>query len=1219
MMFAVPMVTCAALLAGLTLSAAWLPAAAAVPEDEFCSLRSGSDVVLERNWPKVLDALKANPGAFDEVWFSTGIAYPPLDWHEERSRLCARAAADLRAAGMDAAVEIQATIGHVDAGLDRQDTRARTWQTWVGWDGAVARNCSCPRAPGLAAYFRSVAAIYARWNPRCVWIDDDLRLNNRAPSKGEPNRPGCWCDACVAGFSSAEGKVWTREGLLAVIAGGDAATEARWMKFQAEGLASLAKAIAEEVRKVSPATRLGSQFGDGYPEVLRAIRAASGLPVRIRPGSGAYWDTNPHKQIGKAYYAAKSAAHLGCADMIEMCCPEMETCPRTFFCRTPQGVVLEAFEHLACGADCLSMFVADTRTGEDWNYYRNTLFRRIAATQPFLRGYVRANAGTHPCGFSVPDDSPHELVACRGVPIVPAHGLALAALPDVNAIPASLGGAAWQASGSYETQVMQVAAGPDLMAFARQADEACGGRTPILFSSPVRAWALPHVLPGLILRTVAIVNASIDVQERVGVRLRGVPSGASVEWRPLHGVAVPLAVSREGADACVELPEIPAWDCGYLAVCPSVARLREKGGDCPHWISVMPISEDELEETARDAIDQGEQTVIDGIACSFPVHPEGGDPAVDKASVYAGLFTRLMPDIRRGSSVRVGILMQATMGHGGEPGLRTPWQLAVHADGKVTYRFCPLDPRFLDYIARTSRTFSDARPDFFMVDDDTRLVWGKPGCFCPLHLAEFAKRTGRTWTREEVVAKLDAGDRDVTAAWLKLKADSLAEFFRTIRRNYDPSVPGILCVVSDREHIRNAREFAKILAAPGQMPALRGSGAPYHGNETESVSFARSFYAAQKALVGDDVVYLQEADTCPHTRWATTSTRLVNYMTMLALEGVKGAKIWISRLGVGERRSRIAYRKALRAHHGIMEWAAKVDFRQKGFVIPRIPLQTPEASVDHWGHRYFSRVGIPYRIGKAEPGEVIALSGGTVDRLSDAELKDILSGFVLLDGTAAIRLTERGFAADIGVEAKPWTGKTIQQERFADGRISSRALIAGSADLSALSHGAEIRSRLYNRPRLGADFDYVAPGSMLFTNARGGRIFAFAQALTEFRPPYYASTMYSETFRDEVVKAGEELCGTIPGGAFYLGDEPMMLETGVTGEGETVFVMDNLELDEDDAPEIRFARRPAVIERLQEDGTWKEVSFRCDADNVCTLDTLVRTQIPAVFRHRQRR
>ena len=637
--------------------------------------------------------------------------------------------------------------------------------------------------------------------------------------------------------------------------------------------------------------------------------------------------------------------------------------------------------------------------------------------------------------------------------------------------------------------------------------------------------------------------------------------------------------------------------------------------ECPHWISVMPLPDEGLEEQAADVIGLGEKTVVNGIAYSCAVNPEG-DPVADKAAIYAQRFARAAPLVRKGSSVRLGILMQATMGHGGEPGQRTPWQLAVHDDGKVSYRFCPLDRDFLAYIARASRTFSAVRPDFFMVDDDTRLIWNRPGCFCPLHLAEFAKRTGRPWTRTEVVAKLDAGDKAVTAAWLKLKADSLAAFFRTIRENYDPSVPGILCVVGDEEHVRNARAFATILAAPGQVPAVRGSGAPYHGNEMEAIAGLRSYYAGQRALVGKDVVYLQESDTCPHTRWATTATRLVNHMVMLALEDVKGAKIWITRSGApDENRSKAAYRRAFREQRGIMEWAAKVDFRQRGFVIPPEPFAQSSRAPGNWGYRYFSRTGIPYRIGRPGPDEVTALSGWSVNRLTDDELRSILAGRVLLDGTAAIRLTERGFAAEIGVRAKAWSGKTTQRQVFADGRIC-RGLIAGSADLSALEKGAEIRSRLYNRPSLGADFDFVAPGSMLFVNVRGGRVYTFAQALTEFRPPYYASAMYSETFRDEVLTAGRELAGSLPGGISYLGDVPMMLEAGTTADGENVFVLDNLELDADDAPELAVDRLPKAIERLRGDGMWENVPFAADAKNVLTLDTVVRTQVPAVFRWR---
>ena len=543
--------------------AAFAVGAAEVP---FCALRSGAGVVSPANWPKVHEALAANPGAFDEIWFSTGITYPPLDWHREQSRRCADAAEDLKKLGIVASLEIQMTIGHGDGVGTNRDDRALDWQRWVGWDGTAARICSCPRAPGLRDYFRSVAAIYAGWHPGCIWIDDDLRMNNRAPSKGSPNRPGCWCPSCLAAFSETEGRTWTRETLLAAIVGGDAALEGRWRTFQAQGLADLAKAIAEEVRRVSPETVMGSEFGGGIPEVIRALYAGSGRKVRVRPGAGCYWDTNPHQQISKAHYAAAQIAALGCDEIIEAVIPETETCPRTFSCRTPQGVILEAFEHLACGADALSLFVADTRMGEDWNFYRDRMFRRIAAARGFLLGYRHANEGTLPCGFTV-EDGPQDLVACRGIPIVTGRAKALGPLPDIRTISVRGGGAVWQARDLHpDTLAMQMAAGPDLMAFAKRADESCGNRTPVMFDSPVMAWVQPHVSSDGRLRTVAVLNASIDVQEPVRVRLRGVPEGASVEWRPLHGAAKVLAPSREGAEVSVELPAIPAWDCGYVFI-----------------------------------------------------------------------------------------------------------------------------------------------------------------------------------------------------------------------------------------------------------------------------------------------------------------------------------------------------------------------------------------------------------------------------------------------------------------------------------------------------------------------------------------------------------------------------------------------------------------------------------------------------------------------------
>ena len=539
----------------------------AAGEPSFCSLRCGPGSCADENWPKVLDALSQTPRPFDAIWFSTGVAYPPLDWHRAQSARCAKAAEDLKKIGMSAAVEIQMTIGHGDAMLTRQDCRAQGWPTWVGWNGKTCKHVSCPRGKGFRDYFARVAAIYAEWKPECVWIDDDLRLENRAPDGGGKYE-GCWCASCVAAFSRLEGRDWTRETLLAAIEKGDKDLKRRWFALQEDGLAEFAGAIARAVTEVSPETRLGLEAAlcaNGVTKILKAMRDASGKPVRLRSGEGAYWDRNPHEQLEKAYRIAKATAEYGCFDLVDVFSPEIESCPRTFSCRTPQGAILEGFEQLAMGANALSMFLADTRVGEDWSYYRDILFRRLGAAHGFLKGYAEANRGTLPCGFSVKGgEVPKELVACRGVPVVCGRAKSLGDLPDVNAIPASLGGSGWQAKGEHETIVMQAAAGPRLMEFARRADAVSGGKTPILFTRPVMAWVLPRVREDGELRTVALVNCSIDVQDPVAVHLRGVPADAKVTWVPLHGVRTALEPRREGGDIVVTLPSLGAWDCGYL-------------------------------------------------------------------------------------------------------------------------------------------------------------------------------------------------------------------------------------------------------------------------------------------------------------------------------------------------------------------------------------------------------------------------------------------------------------------------------------------------------------------------------------------------------------------------------------------------------------------------------------------------------------------------------
>lgn len=550
-------------------AAAVLAGGAVAAETPFCALRFGYRSVQPDKWPGLRAALERNRGAFDEVWFSTGVTFPKLTWHEEHARRCAAAAADLRKLGIVPSIEIQTVIGHGDGFLASGDCSGQDWGTMVSADGLAARHLSCPRDPRLRAYFARVAELHAAWRPGSVWVDDDLSYRNRAPVLQPGNMlPGCFCDGCLAAFAQADGRAWTREGLVKAIRA-DRTVRARWDDWSCGVMGELTRTIAEAVHRVSPETVMGYQYGGGLRTAIpRGLFDGSGRPVRLRPGAGAYWDDDPHAQIEKAYELQRMLAGVRGKSWIGACCPEIESCPRTFACRTPQGIVLEAFENLAFGMDFLSMFVADARTDESADFYAERLFPRLAAAQPFLQSYRAANAGTVPCGLSVKKGRPAKLVACRGLPIACDGARSLGPLPDVLSIPARTAGAEWLAQGTPpETLTMQVVSSVALTNFYAQCDRASGGQLPVVFDEAVRMFVVPRVRADGTLATVALVNASIDRQDPVGLRLRGVAKDVTAAlWHQPECAPEKLSVTRDASgDVRIRLPRVGAWACGYLS------------------------------------------------------------------------------------------------------------------------------------------------------------------------------------------------------------------------------------------------------------------------------------------------------------------------------------------------------------------------------------------------------------------------------------------------------------------------------------------------------------------------------------------------------------------------------------------------------------------------------------------------------------------------------
>ena len=364
----------------------------------------------DAQWAKTFKILSENRGACDEVWFSTGVGFPKLDWHREHAVRLARYAEQLRGAGVVPSLQFQATIGHGDELTLQEDASGKTWGGFTGSGGVECKACNCPRQPAFLDYVREVARLYASFRPAWMWIDDDLRVNNHHPGSVGSDI-GCWCPTCLAAFNDETGGHWTREALAAAIAE-DAALHDAWLRFSVAGVAGVARAVAEATHEVSPGTRFGYQHGrwrlDAMIALFQALHEATGLPVGSRPGGGSYYDQDPNGLPVKAIQSAMQKKALGAPDWIDTWCPEVETWPRAFASRTAQGILVESLASLAYGMNAVSLLVMDTRSETDEWYSENLLaplaaacgrVGRIGRSALPLRAHGRPRGAWHGAGL----------------------------------------------------------------------------------------------------------------------------------------------------------------------------------------------------------------------------------------------------------------------------------------------------------------------------------------------------------------------------------------------------------------------------------------------------------------------------------------------------------------------------------------------------------------------------------------------------------------------------------------------------------------------------------------------------------------------------------------------------------------------------------------------------------------------------------------------------
>ena len=92
-----------------------LPALAAVEPPLMMMRLRAPHTADDAQWGKTFKVLHENRGACDEVWFSTGIGFPKMAWHEAHVKRLMRYAEQLRSVGIVPSLQFQATLGHDDS------------------------------------------------------------------------------------------------------------------------------------------------------------------------------------------------------------------------------------------------------------------------------------------------------------------------------------------------------------------------------------------------------------------------------------------------------------------------------------------------------------------------------------------------------------------------------------------------------------------------------------------------------------------------------------------------------------------------------------------------------------------------------------------------------------------------------------------------------------------------------------------------------------------------------------------------------------------------------------------------------------------------------------------------------------------------------------------------------------------------------------------------
>ena len=422
-----------------------------------------------------------------------------------------------------------------------------------------------------------------------------------------------------------------------------------------------------------------------------------------------------------------------------------------------------------------------------------------------------------------------------------------------------------------------------------------------------------------------------------------------------------------------------------------------------------------------------------------------GYPPLERHRELAAMCREHAETIRK-LGITVSLQISNTIGHGEYQKVKDfsgfVWDDMAGPDGtRAVYCSCPRDQRFLDYLSRTVRYYSEMQPGYVWIDDDLRMQHHKPvdfGCFCDRCLTAFNKLHKTNYSREELVAAINQpGSYETRKHWSQFNQDSLTIVASTICNGVMEVSPDSIVGVQQGSFASRSYSggdfrnlYRKIRDRTGKPPACRPGGGVYNDHAPREMLRKGLNLCMQTLRLPKEVITSKaEVENIPHT---VTGKSVGGTLVESALYLAFGCTS-LSYSAFMTSNERPSFHEPLMAGlkkwRPFLEWYAGLNRGTKnagaGIVFSRTPYKLdmknmpPFAWASFNGKELFdlTTYGLPLTWSDADP-DVFLLHNQAVDALSDDELKELFGKGVITDAQTVNKLNIRGLGDILNLETE---------------------------------------------------------------------------------------------------------------------------------------------------------------------------------------------------------